>query len=238
MKAINHYGRIKNLIITLFLIFCFFSSIAQDLYCDIHGFYKRSIKKAKLEHANSISDYIDGYATNWIKDYKSVEIMTTVNGKTKKATGSNETLNSEQKNLLISADAASDIITNVHYNYINSVTGKVQDKMISITLTLVPDVEASYTEGDQKMKKYLKANVLDKLQGLNTEDIQDSQAMFTINEEGEIINAKVIKSTGDSGIDLIMLNALRNMSKWKPAENSNGIKVRQDFKLSLGKDGC
>jgi hypothetical protein len=36
----------------------------------------------------------------------------------------------------------------------------------------------------------------------------------------------------------MLLDLIKNMPKWKPAINTNGVKVKQDFVFSVGAGGC
>jgi len=45
------------------------------------------------------------------------------------------------------------------------------------------------------------------------------------------------KTSGDQKTDKLLLKAINKMPKWKPAENSDGIKVKQEFEFSVGNCG-
>lgn len=47
-------------------------------------------------------------------------------------------------------------------------------------------------------------------------------------------------SSGKPEVDQLLVDLVNKMSKWKPAENSKGIKVRQKFQITNGKAavGC
>ena len=62
--------------------------------------------------------------------------------------------------------------------------------------------------------------------------------MFTVNEEGEIVNAKISQTSGDSKTDKLFVEAINKMPKWKPAQNSKGVKVKQEFIFNLSGGGC
>ena len=69
-------------------------------------------------------------------------------------------------------------------------------------------------------------------------DFQQCVVIFAINEAGEIVNAKISRSSGDSKTDKLLLETIYKMPKWKPAKNSKGIKVKQIFEFSVGNRGC
>jgi TonB family protein len=57
---------------------------------------------------------------------------------------------------------------------------------------------------------------------------------FTIDEAGQIINAHIFQPSKDEDVDNLLLETICNMPNWKPAEYSNGKKVKQEFVLTVG----
>ena len=101
-------------------------------------------------------------------------------------------------------------------------------------ITVVPEIEAEYIGGYQELIKYLKVNVIDKISEPSVTAIrfqppfQSAKVIFTVNEEGKIVNATISKTSGDAKTDKILPDAINKMPKWKPA-NEKGIKVKQEF---------
>ena len=62
--------------------------------------------------------------------------------------------------------------------------------------------------------------------------------MFTVNEEGDVVDAKISKTSGDLLTDKLIVEGISKMPKWKPAKNSKGEKVKQDFIFNVGNGGC
>jgi TonB family protein len=71
-----------------------------------------------------------------------------------------------------------------------------------------------------------------------SEKIERAVVRFTVNEPGEIADAQISKTSGDPGIDELLLGVINNMPAWKPAEDANGAKVEQEFVFTVGNDGC
>lgn len=88
------------------------------------------------------------------------------------------------------------------------------------------------------MKQYMKEKVIDNIPSNITSSLRQAMVKFTVNEEGEIINARVSESTGDQDIDRLMLEGLNKMPKWIPAKNSSGEKVKQDFEFVMANEGA
>ena len=212
----------------------------QDLSFDVHGRYTRSVTMEKLNEAKLISDFIIGYPVNWIDEYVSVDILATCNGKFMKAISPNITLNAEQKNILNTVDLGTGIIINVKYKSRNIENNIIENKIMNVSMMVIPEVEAEYVGGEQQLKKYLRESVISKISETTYKLLQDSIAIviFTVNEEGEIINGKISKTSGDLKTDKLLLEAIYKMPKWKPAKNSKGKKVKQEFEFSVGNSGC
>lgn len=210
----------------------------QNLWYDIHGAYTHSVTKEKLKVTKSLSELNPGYPANWLADFISTEISSTCNGKPMKAVSTSSNLTIEQKNILNTADIGADIILNVKYKSQNSATGKIETRIMNFVVTVIPEVEAEYRGGHLEMKKYLKDNVIDKNYDLVSKESLKGKVRFIIDEEGRIENVKITESTGDAKADKSLLDAIIQMPKWKPAENSKGVKVKQEFEFGVGNSGC
>lgn len=210
----------------------------QDLKYEVRGRYSRPVKQEALNEAKYLSNFIPGYPVNWIADYVSTEILATCNGKAMKAAGVNNTLSTEQKNMLNTVDIGTEIVVNVKYKYKNPVTDNIEDYQAHITMMVVPETEAEYIGGYQQLINYLKSSVVAKLPESSRKQFQGGIVTFTINEAGEATNTKISRTSGDAKADKVLIDIINQMPKWKPAENSKWIKVKQDFELSIGGGGC
>ena len=88
------------------------------------------------------------------------------------------------------------------------------------------------------MKEYLKENGIDKISEKALGIFQQALISFTVDTDGNITDAEISQTSGDPETDKVLLDALNKMPKWKPAENSKGIKVKQEFEFSVGNGGC
>jgi TonB family protein len=228
----------KNTFLTLLFSSLFLAAFSQDMGYELRARNTRAVTREKLYEVKLISDIIPGYPVNWIRDYISVEIMTTSNGKSLKAMSANDVLSTQQQNILNNVDPGSDIAIYVHYKSKNPITDKLETSIMNVLMTVVPETEAEYMGGNQQLKKYLMENFSSKITETVPKELQEGMVKFTVNEEGEIANAQISKSSGDLKTDQLLLETINKMPKWKPAENSKGIKVKQEFAFSLGKVGC
>jgi TonB family protein len=220
------------------LFFFTLSGFAQNLSSVISGRYDRPVKKEELMNANYISDFIVGYPTSWIDKYDSVVIVITSGGKVIKPRSSNESLTTEQKNILKATQPGDAIYINIDYQIRNTVTGLFEKRKINISVTVIPDVEAQYLAGSESLKAYLKKQVADKIPASKVNDFKPVEVFFTVDKSGAIGDVKISKSCGDPFIDKAAVEAITRLSKFKPAECPKGTKVKQEFKFSVGTDGC
>jgi hypothetical protein len=210
----------------------------QDVTYEVNGMYSHPIKKEKLSDAKSISDIIDNYPAKWISNYISVEILTSYQGKVAKAAGVNDKLNSEQKNILNAVGLAHDVVIDVKYIYRDPVTKHVENNKMHISMTVVPETEAEYVGGYKKMIVNLKEKSKRVIPEKVAKEFNAVKIKFTVNELGEITDAKVLDTSGDLKTDGILLDAVMTMPKWIPAKNITGVNVKQDFVLTVGAFGC
>lgn len=212
----------------------------KDLPYIVRAKYARTITMEKLKKANSLSDLIPYYPVNWIDEYISVEISSSCNDKNSKAVGPNDVLSEEQKYIFSSIDLTADINITVRYKNINPVTDEFENHEMITYMAVVPETEAEYYGGYDQMIQYLKENSLEEIHNRNTQMLPFSRLLFTVNEQGNTENIKVVKTSGDLGVDKILIDLISNMPKWKPAENYNGINVKQEFEFVVGRamDGC
>lgn len=224
----------KNGALTFFLLLLFTTASTQDMGYDVRGKYFKPITQEKLSNARTLSDINAGYASSWINDYVSVEIVSTSKGNERKVMGTNDQLNPEQRRLIAMADVGANIDVEVKYKYKNTVNANVDIRTANFTVTLIPDVEAEYPGGLFQLKKELKDQGIDKIVETFIKTRNQAVVSFTVSENGEATNAQMTLSSDDEKIDHILLELVNKMSKWKPAENAKGEKVKQEFELIVG----
>jgi len=223
---------------TIILILALFSitGYSQEMGYNIFGTNGKAIQEEKLDEALTMTDINPDYPSSWIKesDYISSEIKATCKGKLLNAKGENDVFNSEQKNILQEADFGTSIDIEVKYNSKNSITGTVDIKTMNFTVSLVPDKEAVYQGGYDEMKDYLKQNAVDKINASSHNKFEMAKVKFIVDEEGKTTMARILKTSEDKEIDQLLLETIANMPRWKPAERSDGVKVKQEFEFVVG----
>jgi hypothetical protein len=210
-----------------------------ELYYMVRGYssrdFYRPITQQKLNEAKSISDIIENYPDSWIQHYNSVVISSVGNNEDSEAKGPNATLTEEQKEIL---NTASEIHIAVHYQKKNY-NDKIQNRQMNTSFIVIPEVQAEFKGGYDKMIAYLKKNSLDKINSKNL-ILPQPTIYFTVNEFGYIENSELTETSGDNDIDRMLTQMVKNMPQWTPAKNATGKNVEQRFALDIGRgmNGC
>ena len=192
-----------------------------------------SMSKDELNSAESVADLREQFKPSWVKKYLTVEILTIHNGKERKAVHTEGTLSKEQKNNMQTADAGQDISIKINYIPENTLKNNPPKEM-SWSFLVYPEKKAAYPYGQEKLNQYLKESAVDNIpEGLIT-GYALAAVKFTVTENGDIINPKVAWSSKDDTVDELLLETVRNMPKWIPAEYADGTKVAQDFAFAVG----
>jgi hypothetical protein len=178
---------------------------------------------------------------NWIIYFVSVELLATCNGKFLTAKSESYLLTEAQKNILNTADLGSDIRVKIKFIYKNQANVNMDNfgdiREGEYVFAVVPETEAEYPGGFKQMTDYLTKNVIDKI-SKKDEKLWQTAVKFTIDEVGQVVDTKISKTSTDPKTDKLLLDALNKMPRWKPAKNTKGLKVKQEFNIPLGGNGC
>jgi TonB family protein len=228
--------------ILILLFSCLFSyGFSQTFYFEHPGSRCAVIKKEKLNQANLVSDLIPGFPDSR-KDVEfiSVEIISTGDQRTAIGKGTGDELTPEQKDILNAAETGTELSIKVSYRLkpgargYNSGDGKIFEAEYGITPG--PYTEAQFPGGEQEMTAYLDKSIIKKIVESSTppQSAPPLSVAFTINEEGQVTDARISRTSASPETDKLVLDALANMPRWEPAKNSKGLNIKQKFILGLG----
>ncbi len=219
-----------------------------DLDDEIESRIIKLVTKEKIGEAKYISDIIPNHPMQWneIINYVSIELLAINNGKTISSSGTSYSLNAEQKTILNSVDFGSDIEIKIKFMYKDSSNDNVGSnrkiKEMDFVVKAVPHKEAEYPGGNKKITNYFTENVINKISEYNSNDASTPAiVVYTVNEEGQVVDAKLSKISSNTLINKLLLDAVNNMPKWKPAKNAKGANVKEEFKISIPfyfRNGC
>ncbi len=237
LTLFKNSGMKKNQILLIVLLFigCAFNSFAQhDLKFEINKVLPFiSIQEDKLDKINTLTDLDKRYPTSWVKAYISVEISAYKNGIQTKASGNSDVLNQAQKDLIRLADRNNDIAVIVTYIPNDSLKNN-PPKQYDFKVTIMPDNNAVYAEGAEQLIQYLQKNSIANIEAGSFTGYDLTAVKFTITEQGNITDIQVAIPSKDKKIDEMLVTAISKMPNWKPAAFSNGLKVKQNFVLTIG----
>ena len=226
-------------IVTILIMTTMLSSHAQDLGFNINGIFNKPVTQGQLVNAKSLKDINPGFPASWIGNYESVKLML-ISGTDTVATKSyNDKLSSEQKTLLAKLDLGAKVAVEVIYTPKSNSLDGVAVKTIYFTYTVAPEKEAEFDGGYTGLRTYMNEKALSKINTLVYHQMQTAIIKFTINEEGNTVDAHIDQSTKNVEVDQLLLDAVCNMPKWKPAKNRLGERISQKFQFRAGVDvGC
>ncbi|MFT4876262.1 MAG: hypothetical protein ACI9AU_000650 [Bacteroidia bacterium] len=172
---------------------------------------EKSASPTTLKNAKSIADVIAYYPGTLIVSCDSVVVVTTSNGRQKKAIGKSENLTEEQKAILATADMFSNLVLFINHKSKNSVTGELENGEMLVKLMVRPETEAVFNGGMDGLIDYLKENSEEQVKQLAVKHGFVAVVNFTINEEGNADEIEVAESSEYLGIDEVLKQLLKNM---------------------------
>ncbi len=195
------------------------------------------ISKEEVKAAKTLNDLDARYKSDWVKEYIAVEISALNHGVIQKAKSPNDQLTAEQKKIITASDAGTEISVNVQYLPDNNLKQNDIKEMVFSFITN-PNQDATFKGGEEKMMQYLYENAISKIPTGSFEGYDLSAIKFSIDEQGEIVNAHVFgqeyQNNKRENIDQLLLETIRTMPCWIPAQYTNGKKVAQEFALTVG----
>ncbi len=203
-----------------------------------------SVSKTQLSKAIKLEDLRNNYnklhleyKPAWVEKYISVEIQVCQDGEIKKAIGTNEQLNSEQKDLLANADFDKEIQVKINYWPKNNLLHN-EPKVIDFSFSVDPDKNATFPGGTSALNQFLETNVIRNIPAASFKNYDMSAVEFSIGPSGDVTQASIFGAEYQAGkydaINQQLLAAVRNMPRWQPATYTDGTKIAQAFVLTVG----
>ena len=205
----------------------------------IESRFNSTITKQKLQTAKSIIDIFPAHATNGISDFQNTKIALLPNQKKSIQNGKGEILNQNQLALLQLADYSTDFYLRAEYvkNTLN--TNQVERDHIIYYMSVVPEKEASYQDGQSALINYLKKNSIEETLIAPKDKLSPGKIRFTVTEKGHISNVILESTSGHQVIDQTMMELVTTVpGNWNPATNSKGENVAQELVFFFGIAGC
>lgn len=204
-----------------------------ELGHEVNRFYSDiSVTEQKLDEAQTLADLNRFYKPSWVREYLLVEVAASHNGKVVRAKSENDTITTEQKKIMQMADAGTDVAVTVRYMPENNLKNNQVCNM-DFLFDIAPANKAAYIGGEEKLQEYLK-NSIARLPKSSFRKNGLSAVKFTIDEEGQVIDALLLDPSKDEETDKVLLETVCNMPTWNPARYSNGTPIKQESVLTVG----
>jgi TonB family protein len=230
----------QNIIVVMILLLVNCTGYSQAAGFDVFGVQTNPTKGPysiltldTLEKVVTLRDLYSRYHESWVASYRNVEITSVCEGIGNLAVSKNDTLTFEQLTLLRNADSDCRIDVVIDYIPQNNLKDNPPRKY-NFSLTVVPVMEAKFPGGIPELRNYLRKHIVDKVSKSTFEKIHLAAIKFNINEQGQVDRAHIFKSSNHEDVDAMMLQVIRHLPTWSPAENSTGNKVPQEFEFRMG----
>lgn len=210
-----------------------------DFFYEVDSRFIKTITKEDLQNAKYINDIFTKDEINGIESFWDVNIVILPRDENKFAKGKDNQLNPAQLKLLQSTNYSTDFCIEAFCNRQFYETGTMRDECFVYYITIVPENEVEFKEGQQALIDYLKKNSQKEVASIDRERLEAGKLRFVVSKDGKIGDVALESTSGYSSIDDKMLELITNLpGAWEPAKNSKGKKVDQELIFSFGMVGC
>lgn len=195
------------------------------------------IKKSVVINAKKLKDVYDIETLNSMKTLQAVRLLKVVNDRQQdlNLAGTTATFTTEQLNYLQTLDYGDNIVFRTEFidNYSGGYNYSTPHH------TIVPDVQAKYSEGFNALKTYFKNETETVRQDVDPKQLKAGKLYFTVTKTGEIENIHLDHSSNYPKVDKQIIKLMKDLpGTWTPAKDENGNTVDQELVISFGLMGC
>lgn len=199
------------------------------------------LKKETLNEVRSFDDLIGKEHAQRIVAYKSLSVIVLDDSEQTeiKITGTGGDFTKAQLELLQSSDYSSNLLISADYKEKNIETGLVEDSYWTPYITVIPETQASYKDGNEALIYYLRDYSLEETSLTQSDKLLPGKLYFTLSKFGTISNVQLRSTSGYTLVDnKLMELILKTSGSWHPAKNAKGETVDQQLVVSFGNMGC
>jgi hypothetical protein len=211
----------------------------DDLFYNVDSRFNTTIAKEDLFRAQSIIDIVPKEVTESIEFYNDNEVTIFIGDEEVKEIGHGDKLNETQMELFQSTDYSTNIRISANFKKRNAYTDFLEDDYMTYYMTIVPENEATYIEGQDALFKYLRENSKETTSTITRDKLKPGKVNFTVTKTGAIEKVKLTSTSGYDFVDEALIELITKIpGEWEPASNTNGINVDQEFVFFFGLQGC
>jgi hypothetical protein len=217
-----------------------FSNIVdpRDLLYKVESRFLSTISKSDLDKAKTIIDILPENATKYIDSYyyARVSILDDHVETDRREISDSEVLTEAQINLIQSTNDSGNIY--IRSDYKNE-SGLREHNYLTYFISIVPDQQAKYQDGDDSLIEYLRKNSEEQVKIIRKDGLKGGKVRFTISKEGKLADVSLTSTSGYESVDKRLIEIIENIpGQWTPAANENGELVDQELGFFFGVMGC
>lgn len=198
-----------------------------------------TISEADLLTVKSVTDILPKQEFQSKGYYRNIQISMYQDGKKVTEVGDDALLNEAQIKLLQSAGYSGNIQVSALYEYEQTAGRNRSYDAVMSYVSVVPQEEAKFMEGDDALIQYLKENSKALTTNIYRDKLKSGQFSFTVTKEGTIDQVKLRSTSGYESIDQAFLDLIKAMpGKWEPAIDAKGNKIDRELIFFFGLEGC
>lgn len=211
-----------------------------DFLVNIDSRFLLQLTKEQVNNALTIFDIFPPEDVVDVAEYDLVKISIGADEpENEKEIGTTTSFNEAQRKLLASIDYSTNFILRTNIKRKNKHNDQLSYDYIAYFVTVVPEKEATYSEGMDALINYLKLKALEEKIIIDNNKLKPGRLNFTVAKTGELTDIHLDSSSGYSEMDKKLETLLHNLpGTWTPAEDSKGSVVDQKLVLFFGIQGC
>ena len=204
----------------------------HNVYPTAKGF---TLSLSALDTCETLKDLNRYFEEDWAESYGEVVITTIKDGKASQYYGTDDQLTPDQITAIKHADNGSTIAVNLTYLPVGETDQKLRNN--NFTFRIDP-TDAQYVGGEDARNAYLR-KAISKIPEEVFEIYQVTAINFSIDTSGAVVQAYINDTSLSEAADNILLQAVCDMPRWKPARYADGEGTQQDFVFVVGdKTSC
>ena len=199
------------------------------------------ITKSEIDKITSIEAFLEDEVIKNIVNIKSTSVILLLDDEQShiRAYGNSRNFTEAQLDILRNSGYSTNFVMRVEFDEKYPGSEHVFDSYRSPYHTIVPETQASYSDGKDALKLFLRESCQSVLVGVDPEKLKPAKLYFTVSENGTLKNIRLDRDSGYPEVDKKMIELMNELpGTWSPAKNDKGETVTQELVVSFGLMGC
>lgn len=222
-----------------FLNTCSKPNAPVDVHYAVETRFTNTVTMQRLQNATSIVDIFPNKTTRIFENYNETKVSILFPEGEIVASGESEMLNEAQLSLIKTMGHSTNILIEAICSEKNTYTGELEDYQLVYYMTVVPESQAQYAEGQEALVKFIRDGSRSQADMVRRGGLQPGKVAFVVSSNGTIGEVILESTCGYSELDEKMVQLISEVpGEWLPAIDHNGEKVDQTLVLFFGMRGC